>query len=595
MAQLNENAFKALYGASGTTFPDNTTGQISEGDMRDFGRDIADSYVNKITDFLTGLSGVAPGINNISGLKLIVTTGASLSSYPTVIFRDVDNGNVLRVYVLYSGTDAESSPDIIRPNDYNGTTNQKVWKLAVVDASGGDFWPLDGSADILGNVTLAGNGFNVTLGQSGDRMGNFRVWSNGTARLDGVTAAGLQSDGDVDITSTSHGSIVLGASGHVITDNNATKKGLQTAASGYVTDPRSYTDKEYVDALIGANDAMQFKGVIDASSNPNYPAADAGHTYKISVAGKVGGASGKSVEAGDMIICTVDGSAAGNEATVGANWVAVQVNLDGAVIGPASSTSDNIPAFDGTTGKLLKDSGKAHSIDGTFAANSDNKIPTEKAVKTYADTKLPLAGGTMSGNIVMGSNKLTGLSAGTTAGESVRYEQVIGTQDLYIPAGAWTPRTSNGCAQITTYENATSKVNVDVLYFDSSAQEFAQFKISMPRNWNNGTITAKFHWMAPSGAGTVVWGMSGVALSDGDALSTSFGTRQSVSDAIGTTETIRSTSYTSAITIAGTPADADIIILQIDRDPADGSDNFNADAGLIGVTITITTDSGVSS
>lgn len=595
MAQLDDNAFKALYGASGTTFPDNTTGQISEGDMRDFGRDISDSFVNKTSESFTGVRGVSPGITTITGLKNVATTGIATSSKATAIFRDTDNANVLRVYVLESGTDAESSPNVIRPNDYNGTTNQKVWKLAIVDASGGDFWPLSGTSELLGNVILVGNGFNITLGQSGDRMGDFRVWSNGTARVDGTTAAGLQSAGDVDIESTSHGKLLLGASGHVITDNNAVKKGLQTAASGYVTDPRSYTDKEYVDALIGANDAMQFKGVIDASSNPNYPAADAGHTYKISVAGKVGGASGKTVEVGDMIICTVDGSAAGNEASVGANWTAVQVNLDGAVIGPASSTSDNIPTFDGVTGKLLKDSGKAHSIDGTFAANSDNKIPTEKAVKTYADTKLPLAGGTMSGPIAMGSQKITGLAAGTANGDAVRYEQVIGTQDLYIPAGAWTPRTSNGCAQISTYENATSKANVDVLYFDSTAQEFAQFKISMPRNWNNGTITAKFHWMAPSGTGTVVWGISAVALSDGDVLSTAFGTRQSVSDAIGTTETIRSTSYTSAITIAGSPADADIIILQIDRDPTDGSDNFNADAGLIGVTITLTTDAAVSS
>ena len=595
MAQLDDNAFKTLYGASGTTFPDNTTGQISEGDMRDFGRDISDSFVNKTSESFTGVRGVSPGITTITGLKSVATTGIATSSKATAIFRDTDNANVLRVYVLESGTDAESSPNVIRPNDYNGTTNQKVWKLAIVDASGGDFWPLSGTSDLLGNVILVGNGFNITLGQSGNRMGDFRVWSNGTARIDGTTAAGLQSAGDVDIESTSHGKLLLGASGHVITDNNAVKKGLQTAASGYVTDPRSYTDKEYVDALIGANDAMQFKGVIDASSNPNYPAADAGHTYKISVAGKVGGASGKTVEVGDMIICTVDGSSAGNEAAVGANWTAVQVNLDGAVIGPASSTSDNIPAFDGVTGKLLKDSGKAHSTDGTFAANSDNKIPTEKAAKTYADTKLPLAGGTMSGPIAMGSQKVTGLAAGTANGDAVRYEQVIGTQDLYIPAGAWMPRTSNGCAQISTYENATSKANVDVLYFDSTAQEFAQFKISMPRNWNNGTITAKFHWMAPSGTGTVVWGISGVALSDGDALSTAFGTRQSVSDAIGTTETIRSTSYTSAITIAGSPADADIIILQVDRDPTDGSDNFNADAGLIGVTITLTTDAAVSS
>lgn len=33
---------------------------------------------------------------------------------------------------------------------------------------------------------------------------------------------------------------------------------------------------------------MLFKGGIDASANPNYPAADAGWTYKITVAGKIG-------------------------------------------------------------------------------------------------------------------------------------------------------------------------------------------------------------------------------------------------------------------------------------------------------------------
>jgi hypothetical protein len=43
MALLDKLAFEALYGSSGSTFPDNTTGEISEGDMRQFGQDIADS------------------------------------------------------------------------------------------------------------------------------------------------------------------------------------------------------------------------------------------------------------------------------------------------------------------------------------------------------------------------------------------------------------------------------------------------------------------------------------------------------------------------------------------------------------------------
>lgn len=37
--------------------------------------------------------------------------------------------SALRVYELAAGTDAESSPDVIRPDDYNASTNAKVWKL----------------------------------------------------------------------------------------------------------------------------------------------------------------------------------------------------------------------------------------------------------------------------------------------------------------------------------------------------------------------------------------------------------------------------------------------------------------------------------
>ena len=44
MSQLSKTSFGNLYGTpSGTTFPDNTTGDISEGDMRQFGKDILDS------------------------------------------------------------------------------------------------------------------------------------------------------------------------------------------------------------------------------------------------------------------------------------------------------------------------------------------------------------------------------------------------------------------------------------------------------------------------------------------------------------------------------------------------------------------------
>lgn len=141
--------------------------------------------------------------------------------------------------------------------------------------------------------------------------------------------------------------------------------------------------KAYADGLLDANNAYTYKGVIDCSTNPNYPAASAGWTYKVSVTGKIGGASGVNVEVGDSLTCIVDGSPAGTQATVGANWIIVQTNIDGAVVGPSSSTAGNLAIFSGTTGKVLSDSAVAISTDGTMAANSNAKLPTEAAIRTY--------------------------------------------------------------------------------------------------------------------------------------------------------------------------------------------------------------------
>lgn len=141
--------------------------------------------------------------------------------------------------------------------------------------------------------------------------------------------------------------------------------------------------KAYADGLLDANNAYQYKGAQDCSANPNYPAASAGWTYKVSVAGKIGGASGVVVEVGDSLTCLVDSSASGNQATVGANWLITQTNIDGAVVGPASSTAGAIVTFSGTTGKVVQDSAIVISTDGTLASNVDTKVPTEKAVRTY--------------------------------------------------------------------------------------------------------------------------------------------------------------------------------------------------------------------
>lgn len=108
--------------------------------------------------------------------------------------------------------------------------------------------------------------------------------------------------------------------------------------------PTAAAVKAYADALIAANDALVFKGGIDASTNPNYPAADAGHLYRITAAGKIGGASGVDVQVSDTIICTVDGTPAGTQAAVGTNWIVLQANVDRATTTTLGLTEHATPA-----------------------------------------------------------------------------------------------------------------------------------------------------------------------------------------------------------------------------------------------------------
>lgn len=141
-------------------------------------------------------------------------------------------------------------------------------------------------------------------------------------------------------------------------------------------------------AYIASQDIQVFKGFINCSANPSYPAADAGHVYRVSVAGKIGGASGPNVEVNDMLTCVVDGSSAGTQAAVGANWVVSQVNIDGAVTGPTSAVDATVAGFNGATGKIIKQLSAAEIRAAAALATSDSPQFTGIELGHATDTTL---------------------------------------------------------------------------------------------------------------------------------------------------------------------------------------------------------------
>ncbi len=103
------------------------------------------------------------------------------------------------------------------------------------------------------------------------------------------------------------------------------------------------------------------------------------------------------------------------------------------------------------------------TLSGALAMGS-NKITGLAAGTTAGDAvryeqALLLAGGTMSGNINANGNKVTGLAAASSNGDAVRYEQLVATDASVAALGTWTAWTPSLTSSGTTptFANVTDE------------------------------------------------------------------------------------------------------------------------------------------
>jgi len=170
-----------------------------------------------------------------------------------------------------------------------------------------------------------------------------------------------------------------------------------------VADPIDLTDvatKKYVDEAFTANDAMKYMGVIDCSANPNYPAANAGETYKVSISGLIGGSAGAEVLQNSTLICLVDDTASGSHASVGSSWSIISAgSSSGNVSTSSTSSQDNaIIRMDSTSGSVIQTS--LATIDDAGSMN----IP---AGQSFSVSGTPLVSNATHTGDVTGSSVLT--------------------------------------------------------------------------------------------------------------------------------------------------------------------------------------------
>lgn len=277
------------------------------------------------------------------------------------------------------------------------------------------------------NILLSYNEANNNMDTSQVRKANGLTFNDATQRI--TVAGGMVSDGTVTVN---HGDISV-LDGYIIgklkgdVEGQATPKihlslkpeygGASTKLYGHVKlqdilsrkpDPSSdnenindtnvvaaiaasplmvwnaiETAKSYADSILGSNNAMIFKGALEAgiSSPGTYtPMADVGNTYVVTFGngayrGSVGYINGVSVEVGDLLICKEATAASDgtNWEEVSKKWTYVQTNTTGVVSGPSSATIGQLAVFDSITGKLIK--GLPNGSVGQMLVIGESGIP----------------------------------------------------------------------------------------------------------------------------------------------------------------------------------------------------------------------------
>lgn len=211
------------------------------------------------------------------------------------------------------------------------------------------------------------------------------------------------------------------------------------ATKGYVDQKASAAEqaaKSYADSILGANDAMVFKGTLGTGGTATaLPTTyQTGWTYRVITAGTY---AGQKCEVGDLIIAIADATGDGSNA----DWTIAQTNIDGAVTHSADLTADNIVVGNGAgqvkpsstkVSDLATNAALAGKVDKTFELNG-HALSGNSLDLTKSDVGLGNVDNTADANkVVASAGKLTTARKITLAGDATGSASFDGSANATI-------------------------------------------------------------------------------------------------------------------------------------------------------------------
>lgn len=269
-------------------------------------------------------------------------------------------------------------------------------------------------------------------------------------------------------------------------------------------------------------------------------------------------------------------SSATDEPMVGVNYATywelfAAGGADGAgsgdFVGTSSSVTGNLVSFADTSGKAGADSG-VNANDINFYNKTESAIDADRDADFIKIWK---------------------------AADSNYYKvhpTKIGrkTESIILTAQGMWPLYTTGCLPSTNMQTPAWIRYISALPFAHTAKSYAECDFILPWYYDGGTITARFHWFVPTAtAGTVLWGITGNAVGDGDSLDCGvpFGDPLNIEISDSTHVTAYDLMITEPVTVTfgGTPTGSKVCIILIYRDPTDALDTLDETVYLKGIEI----------